>query len=223
MALLAFGLAGTQAAFARPGARALVGAIGVAFAILLLGGFVAWRAGTLDMRVGGAAEEWTDGELGRLRRRGYEVVNDFVVPHNYQIDHVVIGPGGVFVIETKWSGSGWSDHILRERVARGSKQALAGSRCLGLGFAPHVGIAREQIHALVVLWGHGAREAVQRNSETVAFQSVPVVTGPHLAEWILSHDQSQLGPDEIGALARSFEEYQVEVRDHLRRIERRRQ
>lgn len=41
--------------------------------------------------------------LERLREQGYHVFHD-VVGDNFNIDHVLIGPGGVFTIETKtWS------------------------------------------------------------------------------------------------------------------------
>lgn len=50
--------------------------------------------------------------LDRLRERGYSVFHD-VLGANFNIDHVLVGPGGVFTVETKT----WSKPA---RVTRGS-------------------------------------------------------------------------------------------------------
>lgn len=48
------------------------------------------------------AEQNTESEVRKLRSRGWQVVSN--VPfHKSDVDHVAIGPGGVFVLETKWS------------------------------------------------------------------------------------------------------------------------
>jgi hypothetical protein len=61
--------------------------------------------GTLARRqVGGAAQEWTAAELRRLPSRTWRVLHD--VPTRYgNVGHVVIGPGRVYAIETKWTAS----------------------------------------------------------------------------------------------------------------------
>lgn len=44
--------------------------------------------------------------LDELRERGYRVIHDIARPH-FNIDHVVVGPSGVYAIETKFrSGQG---------------------------------------------------------------------------------------------------------------------
>lgn len=51
-------------------------------------------------------------ELEPLREAGYEILHD-VVGGNFNIDHIVIGPAGVFVIETKtWSKRGGREEKL---------------------------------------------------------------------------------------------------------------
>jgi len=53
---------------------------------------------------GARGEEKVSGILESLPT-GYHVFNDFAVGGRSRIDHVVVGPGGVFAIETKfWSG-----------------------------------------------------------------------------------------------------------------------
>jgi hypothetical protein len=56
---------------------------------------VAWRRGA-------AGERRTGRLLGQLERHGWEVLHDLAVPGSRaNIDHLAIGPGGVFVIDSK--------------------------------------------------------------------------------------------------------------------------
>lgn len=55
--------------------------------------------------VGARGEERVAGMLARLPDR-YHVFNDYVVSPRVHVDHVVVGPAGVFAVETKcWNGS----------------------------------------------------------------------------------------------------------------------
>jgi hypothetical protein len=85
------------------------GMLGLAAAAL-----VAWR---LRFRPSEQARTWQRGAVGerhtarqlrRLARDGYVVFHDLAVPGNTSanVDHLVIGPAGVFVIDSKqWTGS----------------------------------------------------------------------------------------------------------------------
>lgn len=53
-----------------------------------------------DMRLGPDGELATAEELNQLMHYGYYVFHDFPGDH-FNIDHVVIGPAGVFAVETK--------------------------------------------------------------------------------------------------------------------------
>ncbi len=54
---------------------------------------------------GARGEEMTAGELARLGSE-WTVFNGLLLPNGQDIDHVAVGPQGVFVIETKhWSGA----------------------------------------------------------------------------------------------------------------------
>lgn len=64
----------------------------------------AWgrRATTEAWRVGAEGEERTARRLDRLEHDGYRVLHDARVPGSAaNIDHVVVGPSGLFTIETK--------------------------------------------------------------------------------------------------------------------------
>ena len=79
---------------------------------LVLGGLAATAAGwglrfrpspdAVAWRRGAAGERRTARLLGPLERHGWAVLHDLAVPGSRaNIDHLVIGPGGVFVIDSK--------------------------------------------------------------------------------------------------------------------------
>ena len=68
--------------------------------------FVGWRVIRImralrDYRVGLEAEVASAEELNRLMQRGYSVFHDVPSDGPYNVDHVLVGPAGVFAIETK--------------------------------------------------------------------------------------------------------------------------
>jgi hypothetical protein len=76
---------------------------------------------------GAAGERRTARLLDRLTRDGYVVFHDLAVPGNTRadVDHLVIGPSGVFVIDSKqWTGSvhqnadglAWHNHYRLDRT-----------------------------------------------------------------------------------------------------------
>lgn len=73
-----------------------------------MGGFAAWRLWRiwprlLALRQGIEGEKAVGQFLERLRSQGYQVFHD-VMGEGFNVDHVLIGPAGVFTIETKtWS------------------------------------------------------------------------------------------------------------------------
>jgi hypothetical protein len=82
-------------------------------AVFLL--FQAWAVGKLlhalavlrRMRLAHQAEVATGQELNEVARLGYRVFHDLPFDNGrYDVDHVVVGPGGVFVIESKGRAHG---------------------------------------------------------------------------------------------------------------------
>jgi hypothetical protein len=134
----------TQAGLARPPATVA----GLAAAAL-----VGWR---LRFRPSPQARAWQRGAAGerqtarlldRLGRDGYQVFHDLAMPGSpANIDHLVVGPSGVFVIDSKqWTGSVqqsaeglvWHNHYRLDRVlATICWQALTLGRLLGIPVAP---------------------------------------------------------------------------------------
>lgn len=54
-----------------------------------------------SVRLGCLGEQMVAEELDALREDGYRIFHDFPGGPNWNIDHIAIGPGGLFAIETK--------------------------------------------------------------------------------------------------------------------------
>lgn len=79
-------------------------------------GYVAWKIFKLTpkikaLKLAEEGEKAVGQYLERLRESGYKVFHD-IVGKNFNIDHVIIGPAGVFTIETKtWNKPHPNAHI----------------------------------------------------------------------------------------------------------------
>jgi nuclease-like protein len=74
-------------------------------AAVAIAGFAIWRMFRLRpvlraLRLGIDGEKVVGQFLERLREQGYQVFHDVVAP-GFNVDHVLVGPGGVFTVETK--------------------------------------------------------------------------------------------------------------------------
>jgi hypothetical protein len=115
---------------------------------------------------GAAGERRTARLLDRLSRDGYVVFHDLAVPGNTRgnVDHLVIGPSGVFVIDSKqWTGHVhqsadglvWYNHYRLDRtLATVRWQAETLGRLLGIPAAPLVCVHGAHVHG-DGLHGHG--------------------------------------------------------------------
>jgi nuclease-like protein len=134
---------------------AQAGLPGAGLAGLTVAGLVGWR---LRFRPSSQARAWQRGATGerrtarlldRLGRDGYVSFHDLALPDSpANLDHLVIGPSGVFVIDSKqWTGHVhqgadglvWHDHYRLDRtLASICWQAETLGRLLGVPVAPLV-------------------------------------------------------------------------------------
>jgi hypothetical protein len=150
---------------------------------------VGWRRGA-------AGERRTGRLLARLERHGWAVLHDLAVPGSQaNLDHLAIGPGGIFVIDSKqcrgrlqvdgfgrlWHGRYPLTPILRavEFEADRAAQVLADLQMV----VPIVAV-----HGVPVPWGK------------VVVDGVPVVAARRLPS-MLRALQAVLGPQRVAALA----------------------
>ena len=151
---------------------------------------VAWRRGA-------AGERRTARLLAALERHGWAVLHDLAVPGSQaNVDHLVIGPGGVFVIDSKQyrgrvrldpTGRLWHGRYPLAATLRAvSFEADQAARVLtdpGVAVVPIVAV-----HGAQVPWGR------------VVMDGVPVVAARHLPS-MLRQLPAVLGPERVAVLA----------------------
>lgn len=136
--------------------------------------------GTAPAMMGDLAEQWTASELRPLRRRGWRLVNH-VRLRRWDIDHVLVGPGGALAVETKWSASPWVLKPPEERVLRAVRQARGNADDLQRWAEfRRAGVSRVQ--PVVVLWGSGSGQ-LQVPPGGLQIDGVTVVPGPAAQHW----------------------------------------
>jgi hypothetical protein len=151
---------------------------------------VAWRRGA-------AGERRTARLLGPLERHGWAILHDLAIPGSRaNIDHLVIGPGGVFVIDSK-QYRGRLQFDQSGRLWHG-RYPLAGTLCAvsfeadqAAQVLPDPGVAVVPIvavHGAQVPWGK------------VVMDGVPVVSARRLPS-MLRQLPVVLAPERVAALA----------------------
>lgn len=140
-------------------------------------------AGIATRQMGGAAEQWTAQVLEHLDRRLWYVAHD--VPFDsFNVDHVLVGPGRIYAIETKWTA--WHDDPRFRDAA--VKQAERASRKLRL-LLHSLDLQREVI-PLVVVWGPGTSEM---SADPTWLGGVGIVAGAHANVWLSKLQMSGQG------------------------------
>ena len=166
-------------------------------------------SGSATRLVGEQAELWTASELRRLRRGGSHVANGFRLRQYGDIDHVLVGPVGLIVVETKWCSdmdARGFDTRLRQAIEQVRRNAFA-----VYAMFPN-DIPRDSLALVVVMWGPGARHL---NRTQVLHDDVVVLRGQDLRSWLGARPSDRLAVEQIARvwkeLTRSIE--QREARD----------
>jgi hypothetical protein len=156
----------------RPGLGWFLGGVLVGFLPCFFTYFLLSQ-GIAQRQMGGDAEEWTAEELEALDRRVWRVFHD--VPVRYgNVDHVAVGPGRVYAIETKWTSAGirYLDQLAAcaERQAQRLRDELSAR-----------GTSREVVPLLVV-WGPRVAEDLGEQPKRIG--DARVVAGRHSSVWL---------------------------------------
>jgi Nuclease-related domain len=153
-------------------------------------------ADTWAWRRGAAGERRTARLLAPLERHGWAVLHDLAIPGTQaNIDHVVIGPGGVLVIDSKqyrgrlhldqygmvWHGR----HLLISSLRKTRWQADQADEVLGIADIQVAAIVA--IHGASVPWG-----VLQADGVTIVparrvpdlLQALPPMLGPERVAWL---------------------------------------
>ncbi len=155
-------------------ARGLVLGAALAGAAGMVVMFVQQATGTAPTIMGGLAEQWTASELRPLRRHGWRLVNHLLLKHG-DIDHVLVGPGGAYAFETRWSATPWRWDGTDPRIQRAAEDARRHANTLS-HWHPFKSVGATSVQAVVVLWGavdpNASGDATARSSD-----GVPVLHG----------------------------------------------
>jgi Nuclease-related domain len=174
---------------------------------LFLGGLAAVAAGwglrfrpsrdAIAWRRGAVGERRTARLLGQLERHGWAVLHDLAVPGSRaNLDHLAIGPGGVFVIDSKqYRGRLWFDPSGRLWHGRNplapTLQAVSFEADQAAQVLPDPGVV-----VLPVVVVHGAQVPWGK----VVADGVPVVAARRLPS-MLRALPAVLGPERVAGLA----------------------
>lgn len=90
-----------------PFVRGLVVGAGGTATVAALCSLVVQATGTSLLMSGATAEQWTAQELRPLGRDAYRLINGVLLGFG-DTDHVLVGPAGVLVVETKWTSHSWT-------------------------------------------------------------------------------------------------------------------
>jgi Nuclease-related domain len=204
-AVLAAGVAvGLLAAQVVPGRGRLAGvvvSVGLAWALRfhVSPETRAWRRGA-------AGERRTARLLAPLQRHGWAVLHDLAIPGSAaNIDHLVVGPGGVVVIDSKqyrgrlrldrdgllWHGR----HLLVSELRKVLWEADQADEVLGVADVQVAAIVA--VHGASVLWG-----GLEADGVTVAsarrvpelLQALPPILGPERVAWLADRARLRFHP-----------------------------
>lgn len=153
--------------------------------------------------MGDLGERWTAGELRTLKQQGWRVVNH-VILRQRDIDHVLVGPGGVYAIETKWTAFPWSLDGTDERIKFAAQIATGHARDLRL-WQPFHAAGVGKVTPVVFLWG-GKLGELAPSRATTALDGAVVVAGPLAKHWTQSLTTEELRNDQIDHVWRALDE-----------------
>jgi hypothetical protein len=175
-------------------------ATAVALVVTLLG-----ADGSRTYREGREAEDWTASELNRRRKEGWSVFRNLQF-EDKDIDHILIGPRGAVVVETKRRNQNWTitstsiedaHHHAVPWTSDLVNQATRHARTLrSLLFA---GGVRTEVRPVIVLWGPDITGA-----PAATIDGVLVGRGNAIDDWFDQVESSPLSEEQIALATRAI-------------------
>lgn len=167
--------------------------LGVTLMVAVTGWIIGGEVWSLPPVWGAIGEEQTEDSLGAL---GDEWWVEHDIPHAFgNYDHVVIGPPGVFLLDTKRLSRPavvQNDELRAGGMRYGGRSFRRGAASLGEALAVEVGW-RPWVQAVVVVWG-------KLDHETREHERVIYLQGENLVVWLRDQPQ-RLSSDRCKRLA----------------------
>lgn len=187
-------------------ARGIVIGTGIAGTIGVLAQWIVMVTGTGPLMMGELAEQRTAAELRPLHKAGWKLVNHFALTNREDMDHVLVGPAGLLVVETKWSASPWADDWHADRI-RDAAILVARRAELLSRWHPIRRLNLPPAKGVLVLWGAGTNALEARTIADAA-----VMPGSQLHSWLEQERPAFLQPSDIDLVCAALVE-QVERRE----------
>jgi Nuclease-related domain len=197
--------------------RGVIVGAGVTLTACAVAALVVLTSGSAPLMMGELAEQWTAQELRPLREHGWKLVNHFGLGPGDQ-DHVVVGPGGVVLVETRWGGTPWDVEAGDVFFRRALEQTAGNARQLSLwsGVAKH---GRPTVEPVLVVWGPAARE-LREHPARRHDSGVVVMSGDQLRAWMLRRGRDRLTTPQVEDVVGDIDRHLVR-RDERERLLRR--
>jgi hypothetical protein len=144
--------------------------------VLVFGGLavmVNQMTGTASLDMGALAETWTASELRPLRRNGWRIANHLLLRFG-DIDHLLVGPNGVLIIETKWSAYEWAPGT--DRFQQAIRQVKGRARDVRLWRPELRHASPDLVRPVLFLWG-GSRSDAPKPDVAKTVDGVEVIYG----------------------------------------------
>jgi len=139
----------------------------------------------------------------RMKRSGWRLVNGLAFADHGDVDHTLVGPGGIFAVESKWTNQPWEfDSSGRiPGVERALVQARLGARKITSTLRAHHVAPESGVRPAIVIWGPGAPVIA---GGLVELDGVAVFEGRKLRSWPLGSEDTQLSPDVVETVFRAL-------------------
>jgi len=165
----------------------------VASTVWLLWGFLVLWSGSINLWFGNQGEGATRNELKKLRRHKWHLIQGIQFSDG-DVDAIVVGPGGVVAVETKWRNGKPKEQFINGDRQQLAKSATVHARDLRV-YLESKGLKMAVLCAVAV-WGSAA--ASLSNDGLVIVNGTPLMHGNVLKSWVRSLP-STYSPGEIRA------------------------
>ena len=161
---------------------------------------------------GADGEEHTAAVLRSLARDGWRVIHDIQFG-GFNVDHVAVGPGGIYAIETKNTSAHWNLTSARDGqyLAEAIDQARFGARKIRLLLDE---VAQVAVRPMLICWGPGIGDLA---GQAVLHGDVLVAAGRDARRLLRDLDRDPVDPFTIDCIAERLEAYVRSRDEYLRR------
>lgn len=187
----------------------VLGATGIS-GLWLAGVFVVLWAGVANTLMGLVAEGYTTDTLRKFGGKRWHLINGMKLKGETDIDHVFIGPLGLIVFETKWSGSRWpmpvtDDGYMYSEFDDAVKQVQRNR----IRLLDHFGKVLDgmPVRAVCVLW---SGQNLAEDLPIRQVDEVTVVRGPKLDSFLEGLDGVHVAPQVLDRVWARFREHALQ-------------